>query len=591
MLIVLALIMLFALVGGGIYLWVKRQRKLLLKKKMDLAESSKTLDSGGPSVLDSVSSPVSRSTTSSASDRPQINASESGGTNDGADGGKETTAVVEPPPVDSKFGARFRQAAPTIKELAVKLMDAWNEASVVHSAEERAWYEVKDFSSTIVVAVDCRYLYGSPDASAFVEGSWQHYDQVVTNFKNWYDLSRRVKGTAESAGVAFEALRQALKPYDKSNVVYLPPDLQGLCISAHNVLETSKKSIETLLKDVQECTQRVEKAELAGEPLKRDVLDKLFIGDEKTFAEGTHADDQDDTNEARASLKQAMIEAISNHQEQKKAFDELSTNFSQLEELGKQSFVFPKKPTPEEIQRFLTELEEWSKEKLSAERKVSELLAACRRAVKSVNESVKALKRTRGRTSPVLKDAKRSVDESLLLAANKAVFDLEKAIEEFEKTMTSSTEKQPKVSAPSLTAAAGEGEAIKLMRGHERTVAFALAQKTVAAAKLANTQQNEPYGKARSPRIERSDGFEKYLEQNLKYLAQAEVEAAEHDKWAEGRDLVQMAFDARQAKLVEATKDLSTKLAEVQKTSSATPTDELLVVNGIAAKMVQLIGS
>jgi|GEM_PF-3133455 len=597
MLIVLALILLFALVGGGIYLWVKRQRRLLLKKKMDLAESSKTLDSGGPSVLDSVGSPVSKPTTSSASDRPQINAPESGGANGGVNGGTpddtnsvDKSAAVVDPPVDSKFGARFRQAAPTIKELATKLMEAWNEASVVHNAEESAWYKVKEFASTIVLAVDCRFLYHVPDATAFVEGSYKHYAQVATDFKTWYDFSRQVKGTAEAAGAAFEALRQALKPYDKSNVVYLPPDLQGLCISAHNVLETSKRSIENLLKEVQECTTRVEAAELKGEPLKRDVLEKLFVGDEKTFAEGTHADDLDDTNEARASLKQALVEAITNYQGEKAAFDELSANYSRLEELGKQSFVFPKKPTPEEIQRFLTELEEWSKNKLAGERKVGELIAACKRAIKSINESVKALKRTRGRTSPVLHDAKRTVDEGLLLAANKAVADLEKGLAEFEKTVAKAVEEQPKVSAPTPTATAVEDVAIKSMRGHQRTVAFALAQKTVAAAKLALTQQNEPLGSARAPRIERSEAFEKYLELNLKYLAQTQVEAAEHDKWEEGRDLVQMAFEARQAKLVEATKDLASRMAEVQKTSSATPADELLVVNGVAAKIVQLVG-
>ncbi|MBS1995530.1 MAG: hypothetical protein JSS86_04435 [Cyanobacteria bacterium SZAS LIN-2] len=596
MLIVLAFILVLLASGGGIYLWVKRQRKLLLKKKMDLAASSETLDTGAPSVLDSVTSPVISPTTSSAAgDRPQINAPASGGTDGGKNGstdGGTTTATTEPAPVvDSKFGARFRQAAPTIKELAEKLMSAWNDASVAHNACESARYQKGRQDSTIVISIDPRFVAEKADLDVFVEEANLHFAGIITNVKSWYDFSRLVTPTAQAASAAFEALRVALKPYPKHHVEYLPADMQALCLSAHNLLEVSKSSIERLLTEAQISALNVEKVENEDQPLKRVVIDKLFVSDAKTFAEGTHKDDQDEVFEARAALKAAMVKSIEVLRQSQARFNELEDIFRTLAEFEEKTFVFPQKPTPEEILRFLTDLENWAGEKLTAQRRVEELMAAARNASKNTSDALKALQRSRGRTSPVLNDARRVIDEALILTANNVVTSIETAIAQFNKSQMEAGLKLPKVTAPVTNPQPEEEAQIKLLRGLERTVAFALAQQTVASAKLALVQQNEPCGKARAPRVERSESFAKYLSQNEAFLKQQQVETAEYDKWAEGRDLVQMAFEARKAKLAETSGALSSKLAEVLKTVTATPADELLVVNSVAAKMVQLTGS
>jgi len=581
--------MLLALVGGGIYLWVKRQRKLLLQKKMDLAESSKTLDTGGASVLDSVGSPVSSSTTSSASDRPQINAPASGGTNDGTDDGKNSEAVVDPA-VDSKFGARFRQAAPTIKELATKLMFAWNEASVAKTAADNVYRTIERERSTVYMGLNCRFI-NNGDHRAFITEGNAHHSGVIVNVKNWYGFTKIVPSSALAASAAFEALRLALKPFHKDNVDHLPDDLQVLCLSAHSVLEVSKDSIERLLKEANSIETKVEKEELEGRPLKRAVIERLVESDEATFAEGTHQDDIDEVKEARAALTEAMLEAISVHRATDKRFDEARSIFDKLKSLSERTFVFPKKPTPEEILRYLTELEDWAKEKLAAERQVESLMNGSRNGLKDLGDAIKALKRSRGRNSPVLHDAKRVVDEGLLLVVDRMVTDLEAAVSQYTHDQLENGKKVPTVTPQVLTPTSAEEEQIKLFRGLERTFAYALAQQTVATAKLALTQQAEPYGTAHPPRVERSDAFDKYLAQNEAYFAKHAVESAAHDKWAEGRDLVQMALEARKAKVAEATKALSSKLTEAQKASPSKPADELLVVLGVASKMVQVIGS
>ncbi|MBS2006926.1 MAG: hypothetical protein JST01_07795 [Cyanobacteria bacterium SZAS TMP-1] len=596
MLIVLAFILVLLASGGGIYLWVKRQRKLLLKKKMDLAASSETLDTGAPSVLDSVTSPVISPTTSSAAgDRPQINAPASGGIDGGKNGstdGGSTTATGEPAQaVDSKFGSRFRQAAPTIKELAEKLMSAWNDASVAHNACEHARHEAGRQEKTVIISIDPRFVAQKADLDGFVEEANLHFAGVITNIKNWYDFSRIVPSTAQAASADFEALRVALKPFPKHHVEYLPADMQALCLSAHNLLAVSKHSIKHLLKEAQLSALYVEKVENEDQPLKRVLIDKLFVSDAKTFAEGTHKDDQDEVFEARAALKAAMVKSIDVLRQSQTRFDELESIFRTLAELEEKTFVCPKKPTPEEILRFLTELENWAREKLTTQRRAEEVMAAARHASKNTSEALKALQRSRGRTSPVLNDARRVIDEALILTANKVVSSIETAIAHFNKSQMEAGLKLPKVSAPVTNPQPEEEAQIKLLRGLERTVAFALAQQTVASAKLASVQQNMPSCKARAPRVERSESFAKYLAQTEVFLQEKRAETAEQHKWAEVRDLVQMAFEARKAKLAETSGALSSKLAEVLKTVTATPADELLVVNSVAAKMVQLTGS
>jgi tetratricopeptide (TPR) repeat protein len=596
--IAIVIILVLAAIGGGIYLWMKRQRKNLLSKKIKLAESSKLLDPSKPSVLDSVVSPVSTSSTSSsAGERPQINASSedtsTGGERlhpDGTiDASAAATAAAEPEG-DKKYIAKFRQQAPTIKELAAKLMIAWELSTEAQYAEERAWRLVRDSRHMVYCGIDCRFIPDTTSASTFVTDTNIHFAGQLSNYKNWFELSAKVALAAEAASTAFEELRQALKPFDRANSSYLPVDLQVLCESAHAVLAASRESIEKKLKKAQETLVKVEKEELEGQPLKRPKIEKLFMGDENTFAEGAHKDDESDTNEARAALKQAMVEAIEESAKCSVSASAVDDIFEKLETIGKRSFTFPKKPIPEEIVRFLTEVELWSKEKLDTERQVAPLIAGANQGIKDLKEAVKALKRSRGRTVPVLTDANRIIDEGLILAANRVVKDLEEAIDSAVKELAESTDKQPKASTPTPTAREEEEATIKLLRADARTVSFALAQRSVAWTKLSHIQQQQPAVSATPPHVDRSDAFDKYLERYQRFQERLSGQRQEFAKWEAAMELIQMAYEARKAKVSETSTALGTKMAEVQKTLTAKTADELLVVGDMVAKIVQLIG-
>lgn len=594
MVIAIAFLIVLAAIGGGIYLWVKRQRKNLLKKKTELAQSSKVLVPREASLLDTFASPVSNTPARSTDgERPQINASPDTTAGEGAEhldeAAEKAKAAAEVE--DTKYVASFRQAAPSINDLAEKLMAAWDEATTAYNAEDRNWDLVGESRRTIYLGNDCRFFGNSGDASKFVKDLNAHFAGGLSNYKHWLATSAEVNPKAQAAGAAFEALRLALKPFEEHRSDLLPVDLCVLCQTAHKLLKVSRESIEKLLKSAQETLQKVEKEVLAGKPLKREKLEKLFTGDAKTFVEGTHADDQRDTLEAREAFVGAMIAAIEEQLKCSNGTSAVQQVFAKLEEIGKRTFTYPQKPTPEEIVRFLTEVELWSVEKLECERQVAPLIAQADQGIKALKDAVKALKRSRGRTTPVLTDANRTIDEGLILAANKVVSDLETAIESAAAELSKSVEKQPKVDEPVLTATAEEEATTKLLRADARKVAFALAQRAVASTKLAQIQRLEPSLEGMPPRIDRTDGFAKYRAQYQTYFDRRAQKQAAYSKWAEGRDVVQMAYDARKAKVTEVSQALSSKMAGVQKTSTTKTANELLVVGGMATKIVQLIGS
>lgn len=592
MVIVIACILLAAIIGGGIYVWVIRARKSLLAKKTRLAESSKILDEAQTSVLDSVVSPVSQSATSStASDHPQINASpETANGEVGAQADKTGEAAVKlpEPASDSRYAARFRQVAPTIKELAEKLLVAWNEASKVVRAEKEAWDKVTKVRNCLYLGNDCSFIQDPADLSKFLADLNQHFNDQICQYKTWLELSAKVDPSAQAASQAHEALRLALKPFPREDSHRLPPDLEVICAAAQLVLDTSRNSIEKKLKTGLEVVKKVEKEEPAGQPIKHDRARLLFVSDQASFAEGTHEDDIKDTHEARQSLLAAARSAIQERFSSSTAQAALEEIFNKLERLDKQSFTFPKKPTPEEITRFLAEVEAWSKEKLETERQVAPLFDAASKAVKQVKDGLQHLKRTRGRTTPVLSDAARTFDEGLVLAINKVVSDLETYLADTNSKLAKLAEKKPKVSDPQSKVDSQEEASINVLRASMRTVSFALAQRSVAATKLADIQRKQPQVNNWWPHVERAEAFEKLLARYTDRYQDRARQEAEHARWEEVRDLIQMAYDARKNKVTETSAALGTKLAEVNKTLGPQPADELLIVGGMSARIVGL---
>jgi hypothetical protein len=610
MVIVIICILLAAIIGGGIYLWVKRQRKALLQKAKKLAESSQILDPAKPSVLDSVVSPVSNpSTSSTGSDRPQINASSddapkaAGGVRfddlitGGSDSDKSEAAGENASAEalnNSKYTASFRKVAPTIKDLAAKLLVAWDNSSAARNEVDRLWSDVRSArNSSSSWSKDCRNLSESAEIEPFVTGLNKDYATELARYKNWLAGVVKVVPAAQAAADAFEALRQALKPFEKHESGQLPPDLQVLCCSAHMVLETSKDSIERQIKEAQENQQKLEKEETEGTPEKPARVRKLFAGDENTFAEGTHQDDESDTREARRALIEATHAAIEERLRCHKALAAAQAIVNKMESHNGQSFTYPKKPVPEEITRFLGEVEQWSRDKLATERQVEPMLNAYNEAIKALKETIKDLKRERGRTTPVLTDAARTFDDGLILAVNKVVSDLETALANANSEHSKLLEQKPKLSASTSKVSAEEEATVNALRATARTIAFALAQRSVAATKLTQIQQDEPSVDTSPPRLDRSDPFSKYLDRYQVFFDRRAKQQEEYSKWAAARDLIQMAYEARRAKVVEVKEALAKQMAAVLKTSTtrAQTAEELLVVGGMSTKIVELIKS
>lgn len=579
---ILALLLIFALIGGGIYFWVRRERSKLLAKRTKLAEDAGLLDSSGKLSSAAFDRIVGEA---KATDLDQPDSEDNGTNEDNGNNDVEALAAVVQAESENNSTtatnetghAKFQAAAPSIVALCEQLLLAWSESTKAYQEQEKA----ARTRSNILDHMRYRHrrsIHKAPaQRSAEIEnlrvmhkGLRAAGNEMAVAYENFINLPAAAKA-------AWNALTSALTPFSESYVQTLPPQLAAIGLSAYQLKSVSKGSIEKLLEELSELnSQSTTIRSYAIAPLAQ-------CSDEQRSTLHTAATEAAQDLRARIS---AVIETLLIAE---KNVGEVSIANSDLEELHQTRFTPPQKPTPEEVMRYLMAVEDWTISVASAQR---DTLAKTARAVQSIAEAKTSLAEYQGAyqvQSKKLMATQSEDDIALALALQTVSEDITAALAGCEKTLH---EQQQKISfkaiAEVVAQTPADQELIKTLRLSARTVGFALAQANVAGKKLRQLAADRPDDQPSPPKVDRFETFvthmglySQYLKKVEKFKGSVKIADAEIE-------LVQIALAARQEKVRETVKVMSLAGAAAVKSFSRTTCDELRVVVGMIEKIAQL---
>jgi len=588
---ILALLLLVALIGAGIYFWVRHERSKLLAKRTKLAEDAGLLNTSGKlssAAFDRITGQAADILDDDENPDSEDEAGDSATVQDGDAQSALPQASIdtEQQPDAQKtvvFSAKdhlkFQQAAPSIAQLCEKLLQIWSECTKVawendkasrarsnahdelHYRNRRNWQRIPLERATAIEALRVAH---------------KNHRSTGNDMAVAYEKFRTLPAAAKEA---WNALTSALAPFSEAYLQTLPPQLSTIGLSAHQVKSVSKSSIEKYLEEVSALDE--EGASIHA--LAIGAIQPTSNSDEQKAALQTAA------VEAGKDLLTRIMAAIECLFISEKAVSDASITRLELDALHETRFTPPQKPTPEEVMRYLMSVEDWTISVAAARTHFLDKTAA---AINALAEAKTVLSEYTGASQVEGKKlvATQSEDHiALSLALQTVCGDLTASLSAAEKSLMEGQQKVTFKAIPEVVAqTATDQELLKALRLSARTVGFALAQANVASKKLSQMRQDRPDYAPSPPKVERNETFAKhtglysqYLKRLEKYTNSVKVANAEIE-------LVETALAARLEKVRETVKTMSQAGAAAVKSFSRTTCDELRVVTGMIEKIAQL---
>ncbi|MFA6211444.1 MAG: hypothetical protein WC714_18555 [Candidatus Obscuribacterales bacterium] len=617
---IIAIVLLFALIGGGIYLWVRWQRNKIKAKRQELVANANLLDSSGnvtseafDRIIGKGDSDLSNPTKSSLpgsdpevnADRQEQGATATGGaivTSNGATSNGETAASNDatassngatahsPKPIVKidPTAEKFQLAAASIEELCEKLLAAWSKATNANSLYEKA---CRDRSNAVD---ELSYSHGTSRARSSIKSGAASHTALVNYIEKLRGLQLSIRSNSNKRALTVEALlllpnqakeawnllNQALLPFPESffnSNSGLAPHLVTLGLAAHQVKSVSKSSIEGLLQEASEAQENAEavRAEAStGEPSE----------EQRTLNASS------DTAECKRDLSARTIKALQEIFAADDARVEASSHFSELDSLTRTRFKAPQKPTPEEVMRYLASVEDWTVSVHTTKRQAVEQLSAAKKLLQQAKASTAELQGAYQALSKKLLDGRDEDNIALAMAIALIISDLNSSLERRSKSLLTLEQENAAVKVPTSVTSetAADLERIKALRVIARTAGFALAQATVAENKLSQLRYDEPSGAPSQPKVDRDQTFASHLGRFGQFVKKKESHISATNRWEAEKEIVAGALAARSEKVRESNKAMSTACATTIKSFSATTCDQLRVVAGMLEKLVLL---
>ncbi|MDX1986694.1 MAG: hypothetical protein SFV17_08405 [Candidatus Obscuribacter sp.] len=592
-------IAIIALIGGGIYLWVQRQRKNAFKRHEKLVKDANLLDQAGNLTADALSGknpsepPTAAESTddsATAHDGNVSNAAE-GNTNKTGEAPNSAGKTAKPERTAPLSGmdATITRDALDIKELCEALLRSWRQVSETLRSYDRSRHELSSLHYTIEREGSLGRLKDAASAEPY-------FDQLVALWQSrtaqealHRELQANLPKQARLAKADWQNLVQALKAFEEEAIAKhiengnLSRQSAALVLTAHHLRSVSKSSIESAL----ETAAEIEKSRSSSSS-----SSSAAAGTNDSSPPATAPENQELAEKAFARtlsrIKTGVVSACQAYIQARELLSKLTIEALYIERTAEKSVKRPQKPTPEEVMRYLAEIEDLEKEALGEERQAALTLAETRRQVSILENEAAALSTAIQAASQAREHQTGQKTDVLLKAAQQ----IHKELGEWREKTTAGCDRylekkwrsrQSTGNAPT----AQEEEAIKALRAFNRTFGFAVAQATVAAAKERSLNAREP-SSPNKPRIEREEDFGKALTGFDGFLKKQEAYRAEYHQWASQVEVVKTALLARIEKMKEAAKAMETRAAVDAKSVDNKSADELIITIAASLKMAKL---
>lgn len=597
------LIIAVAIIGGGIYLWIQWHKKQAKKRHDQLVAQADLLDQSGNLTSEALDRLVS--TRSSHPDSDSDNAAESGGETDANGNENSTPDAVAPSgapssaPTDAtadngaarspitavparRESPRQQEKINRIREAAERFLNAWRVSSESVRGWEHANNRVQVARYSIQSAAE---LYRLKSESDFGDYFARLHGEHVSRNEHIRNIVRHSAVAPESTRetrVSWEALVSLLAAFDEAEVAEMLAageiGRESACVvlAAHHLRSTSKSSVEALVRELDELTSG---------------------GEVKSIAPVTAPDPQgEELQKLRSAVERvqrAGLDTASAYFACKNALSEQASAFYRLDELGEKTIVRPRKPTPEEVMRYLSDIEDLSAETLEAEREAHAERIRAKSSLDTLRSSLEALRQTIAQQRTLLDATGNDLYTAVIEAASVYGDQLEKWTQSESGKVQDAQKRSLRSGEAMTTASPEETEQIKTLRAVKRTLGFAVAQVVVARDKtqaLRHGREDAPS----KPRVDRDENFDRALKRFDDYLKKSLDHQTRVDRLSAQMEVVETALAARQAKVDDTVKTLKAAAAPVvaqikkkleasaKSQQPANVSDELQVVLGAA---------
>lgn len=575
---IVILLLLIAIIGGGIYWWIRWQRKRAIQKHEKLVQDAGLLDQTGSlstSALDKLANSSQRAQGSSGETIDDtlsdgVTTPASATTNTGGQPANAKTKL-------SSLQKRIEKDKVDISRLTDELLRAWNEASHIVRNWENAGRRLASLKYDVDRGSDLQHLDKPEQLAPFCKTLYETLVVKASQHRLYVESAAKAPASTIALRDAWQALVVALSDYPEEAVQSLfaqgklTRDTAALVLAAHHVRSTSKSSVESLRNDVKEL-------ESSGAPR---ALPPIKV--EKAEGQLLEA-----LNQATAKVESALTNCLGQFVTASKAQGELTSKIYQLDNLRTNSFRKPQKPTPEEVMRYLMEVEDQATQTLNCEREAYQCYTRAQNGLADLKQVMTRLERDIASQQAVLTDTGNPLYVSVIEAATMIQASLQKWLLEKQGSLESLQQRSLRHSAAVTTCNADEAEHIKVLRQMARTVGFAVAQSVVAANKLSTLRHAQP-SEPRKPRVDREEDFAKLLTRFDGYLDSVAKTQAEGVRWQAESQVVGMALTARNEKLAQSVSALMQKanpLAQSIKGQSGVA-DELQTMIDVARLLEQ----
>lgn len=610
-----AFILFIAIIGGGIYLWVTWKRKRVISRHKKLVEDAGLLDQSGnilPGALDKLargrSEQKGQSATGQTSTHSEASATPLDKDNQAGlpqDNGTTAQANVGAPPAqaaplkkDGAYVTRLRRGAPQIRELTEALLAAWREAT----DQDQRWDTNRSTRNSISYDLQRAQDLSRIKAVAEIQPATIRIIETQLLFDQFEvagaQLLADLLPRARQAKTAWQALVDALRSYpDEDDLDDLPTDLKALLLTAHQVRSVSKSSIESLLSEGAAYTER--NASLLSTAVARNAGNTAAkpAGKAASPSAAETPAQSDPAQKEKLRLLEAGRQAIQQKVEAllsvmlttRAAYMELHGLRETLKHKEEMPVVKPRKPTPEEVTRYLCEVEEKACARMLSGRVILAAAQTLEERLRELNEARESLLATLKREAAPLNASGKGVLVGTVKCGDYVHSNLGEWSRSIAKAISETRSAGYDSTKPVPTNTPEEDALDKELRQLARTLGFAVAQHVVATAKLRSVKNSEPSepGKAR---VDREQDFDANLARTESYLTRLAKFHDDWDRFAKEKEVVEVALQARLAKIKESTKLLDSRAAAVSRTLKADSADLLRLSASAARDLVNLMG-
>ena len=261
-------IAIIALIGGGIYLWVQRQRQNAFKRHEKLVKDANLLDQAGNLTADALSGKNPSEPPTAAESTDDSATAHDGNVSNAAVG--NTTKTEEAPNSAGKTAKPERTAplsgmdatitrdALDIKELCEALLRSWRQVSETLRSYDRSRHELSSLHYTIEREGSLGRLKDAASAEPYFDQLVALWQSRTTQEALHRELQANLPKQARLAKADWQNLVQALKAFEEEAIAKhiengsLSRQSAALVLTAHHLRSVSKSSIESALETAAE---------------------------------------------------------------------------------------------------------------------------------------------------------------------------------------------------------------------------------------------------------------------------------------------------------------------------------------------------